>query len=197
MKKIFLIAFCLTAFAGFVHPQTKTNLEIVYSLLDQSADKIDSVLKGENNSFSFKFNSPPDYQFLRAKILDSFIKRSYNIKQENGSANLEYNITNISTSYGESFKDGFFGDYYVERSVVVQGSAIISNSGKNFSSIDFNETYRDSVRIEEITALENESLPFTKSQIPPPPVFSNLLEPIIVVGTLIVTVILLFTIRSK
>jgi len=184
-------------FAGFAHPQTKTNLEIVYSLLDQSADKIDSVLTKGDNAFSFKFSSPPEYQFLRAKILDSFIKRSYNIKQESGSANLEYNIANIFTSYGESFKDGFFGDYYVERFIVVQGSVIISNSGKKFSSIDFNETYRDSVRIEEITALENESLPFTKSQIPPPPVFSNLLEPIIVVGTLIVTVILLFTIRSK
>lgn len=110
---------------------------------------------------------------------------------------MEYNITGVSTNYGESFKDGFFGDYYVVRSVVVQGSAIISNSEKIFSSIDFIKAYRDTIKIEEIPALENESLPFTKSQIPPPPVFSNLLEPIIVVGTLIVTVILLFTIRSK
>ena len=55
----------------------------------------------------------------------------------------------------------------------------------------------DTVLFDEIKSLSNSSLPFTKGEAPAEPFFASLWEPVIAVGTAIVTIFLFFTIRSK
>lgn len=77
------------------------------------------------------------------------------------------------------------------------GSYLIVKSNNMIQPFEYAAAKTDTIKLEEISALENQTLPFTQAKIPAQPLLTSLLEPIIVVGTLIVTVILLFTVRGK
>ncbi|NMB80520.1 MAG: hypothetical protein GYA14_01745, partial [Ignavibacteria bacterium] len=109
---------------------------------------------------------------------------------------LEHTIKNIRVEYSNPYKDGFFGDLLIERIIKIDANLILSDKS-GIKTYDMNDSYKDTVEVESIGRIENPAIPFTQSAIPELPFFSNLLEPIIVVGTLIVTIILFFTVRSK
>jgi len=73
----------------------------------------------------------------------------------------------------------------------------ITNKDKTIKSFELNEIKKDTVNLSDLSEIENQNLPFTKGKVPSQPFFTGFWEPIIAVSTLILTVILLFTIRSK
>lgn len=196
MKKLLLVICVILSIQSLVYSQTKTNLEITLQLIEKTISQIDSLVD-KKNEFNFSFTSPDSYSFLKSKVADSFIKKSYTLKDLDSLQNkIEYSIHNIKVNYSDPFKDRFFGSIYVQREVVLNGAALISNSGK-IASIQLNQTFNDTIAIDQIDYIEDRGIPFTQAITPEIPLFSNLLEPIIVVGTLIVTIILFFTVRSK
>lgn len=196
MKKLLLVICVILSIQSLVHSQTKTNLEITLQLIEKTISQIDSLVD-KKNEFNFSFTSPDSYSFLKSKVADSFIKKSYTLKDLDSLQNkIEYSIHNIKVNYSDPFKDRFFGSIYFQREVALNGAALISNSGK-IASIQLNQTFNDTIAIDQIGYIEDRGIPFTQATTPEMPLFSNLLEPIIVVGTLIVTIILFFTVRSK
>ena len=93
------------------------------------------------------------------------------------------------------FKDGWFGSHYVQRFETIYGNYLQSSSES--MKKEFKITQLDTVKVEEIKNLENESFPFTKGTIPSEPFLSGFAEPIIAIGTAAAAVVLFFTIRSK
>ena len=93
------------------------------------------------------------------------------------------------------FKDGWFGSHYIQRYTTIFGNYLqsFSKEGKK----EFEITKIDTVKVEDIKYLENDSFPFTKSTIPPEPFISGVAEPLIAIGTAAVVVALFFIIRSK
>ncbi len=93
------------------------------------------------------------------------------------------------------FRDGWFGAHYVQRYCALYGNYLQSFSveGKK----DFEFSIIDTVKVEEIKYLQNESFPFTKGKIPPEPFLSAIAEPLIAIGTAAAVVILFFSVRSK
>ena len=104
-------------------------------------------------------------------------------------------IEGAGIEYGEMYRDGWFGDHLIQRYTAIYGNYL-----QTFSSIgkqDFMFEVIDTVRVEDIKYLENDSFPFTKGSIPPEPFISGLAEPIIAIGTAAVLIALFFSIRSK
>jgi len=97
--------------------------------------------------------------------------------------------------YGEIFRDGWFGTHYVERFSTISGNYLHTFSGGEKK--EFEITNVDTIKVENIKILENDSFPFTKGTIPPEPFLSGVAEPIIAIGTAAAAVALFFIIRSK
>jgi hypothetical protein len=114
----------------------------------------------------------------------------------------ELNIPNVDivmegagVEYGEMFREGFFGAHYVQRFSTMFGNYLqsFSTQGKQ----DFEITFLDTVKVEDVSSLESPSYPFTQATLPPEPFLSGVAEPVIAIGTAALVIVLFFTIRSE
>ncbi len=178
--------------------QTKTNLDVIYKLIDRSVSKADSIL-GTKQTINLSFTAPSQLEVLKPKIFQTFSSHGYSLTTSTNESNpaVNYTVTSLKVEYKNPFSDGLFGGLLLERKVSFDYSLTITSADKTIKSFSNTESQIDTVKIDEISGLENQTLPFTQSTIPSAPLLSNLWEPIIVVGTLIVTIVLLFSIRSK
>jgi hypothetical protein len=181
-----------------VKAQTQTNLDIFKELVNQS---IIQSLKGvhdsqENVYLNLKLGS--SYKIFEDQIYRSVKSQKKSIVPVyNPQENLELNYTmeNASVSYGEIFRDGFLGGYFVLRKIFISGSYRLQ--GKTNLADNFYCENVDTVKFDDLRALENSSYPFTQGEIPSEPFFSSLFEPIVAVTTAAVVIILFFSVRSK
>ena len=178
--------------------QTKTNLDVIYKLINTSVSKADSVL-GTKQTINLSFTSSPTLEVLKPKIFQAFGEHGYSLTSSTTEkfTEVNYTATSLKVEYKNPFSDGLFGGLMLEREISFNYSLTITNADKTIKSFSYTENKTDTVKLDEISGLENQTLPFTQSSIPSTPLLSNLWEPIIVVGTLIVTIVLLFSIRSK
>jgi len=178
--------------------QTKTNLDVIYKLIDKSVSKADSVL-GSKQTINLSFTSSSQLEVLKPKIFQTFSAHGYSLTTSTNESNpaVNYTVTSLKVEYKNPFSNGLFGGLLLEREISFNCSLTITNADKTIKSFSYTESQIDTVKLDEISGLENQTLPFTQSTIPSTPLLSNLWEPIIVVGTLIVTIVLLFSIRSK
>lgn len=198
MKSFTILLFIICAFARIASAQTKSNLDVIYDLINHSVVKADSVIGGKQNIFlSITASQPLDV--LKPKIQEAFSSRGLILtgRKEGSTKSVDYTLVSAKVDYKNSFSDGLFGGTLLVREVNLTGSFSIENKDGIVTPIPFAESLTDTVKLDELNSIENQSLPFTQAPVPSLPLLSNLWEPIIVVGTLIVTVILLFTVRSK
>lgn len=180
--------------------QTLSNLSVVNKLVELSAARIDSSFGNADKKIKLIFVAVPSMQILKSGLINNLINHGFNIETAENSSNigsLSYAIESVSVVYSDVRKTGFFGDLVVDRTVSLNGEYFISDGRKITKSDKFHFAEKDTVKYDSIQQLENAELAFTKGKIPEEPLFSNLLEPIIVAGTLIITVILFFTVRSR
>ena len=212
--KIFL--FFLFAFSRIISAQgqwesdhntaQKSNLEIFYYLADSSASNLLNFIPDKKKEIRLNLNLGNDYSVLGNKIISSLQrhevllsaaseKESGALSPGNDPVSINYVIDNAKVKYGEIFRRGFLGDYYIPRNIFLSGNFVINSEDVKYNS--FSYTFGDTVRFDDIKSLENSSFPFTQGEVPAEPFFSGLLEPVVAVGTAAVALFLFFTIRSK
>jgi hypothetical protein len=182
-----------------VHSQTKTNLDVLYSLSDSLVKKICAELPMDVKKISAKLNLGEVYSVFSNRIKDKFIREG-KILSESSSSELnlpEINIVfeNAGVKYDEIERDGWFGDYLAPRTLFIRGNYLCSWAETGLENFYIAE--EDTIKVDEINSLENNSFPFTKGNIPPEPFLSSLLEPVIAIGVAAISIILFFTVRSK
>ena len=197
MKNKIIVLF-LFFVVGPLAAQSKTNLEQILGLINKSVVKIDSAVHSTKVA-AVTVTSSPNLEILKPKVLEKFSGNGYQLKLESSAGDVKvfYTILNCGVEYSDIRKNGLFGSTIMDRNVTLKGSSIITLSDGSIKPVEINENVKDVINVDDVKMIEDASLPFTQAQIPQIPFFSNLLEPIIVVGTLVATVILLFTIRSK
>jgi hypothetical protein len=179
-----------------INAQPKDNLSIFYSLIDSSVNVVKEKLS-EGTSYSLSFSSPPNLALLTDRLEYAFSNLDILESNDTKTESIKYNISLAEIEYPSLFRDGFLGNYLIERKFTIQGTYIIKDkSDSNISNV-FLISHIDTVDFSTIKSLENNSLPFTTGNIPTEPFFSSLFEPIIAIGTAVLTVILFFTVRSK
>lgn len=193
-----LIIVMIFIYSQFLFPQAKTNLDIFYSLVDSSVIEMIKELPADKDSISLELNLGESYSVfnnrISAVIISSGKKITVNESREN-IPKINFVIDQVNTEYGEMFRDGFLGEYLIPRNLYLGGNFVIHNQNSSYRT--FNYSFNDTVRVDNLKTIENESFPFTMGKIPSEPFFSGIIEPVIAIGTAAIAVILFFTIRSK
>jgi hypothetical protein len=201
LSKVNSTKYFLPILAGIVllfidsgNAQLKNNLQIFNELVDSS---INSAVTFIPDSVK---NIQPDlesglFSVFNSEIISELSKRGYNLVAGSNAFKLQYTFNNAVTSYGEMYRNGFLGEYYVPRKIMLSGS--FNFSGSTIFTRDFYYSSLDTVNVDSVSALENSAYPFTQGKLPAEPFFSGILEPVVAVGTAALAVILFFTIRSK
>jgi hypothetical protein len=193
----FLIFFLFTS--PEAESQTKTNLDIFYSLTDSLVDQINYEIPSSEKKILLTLNLGQSYSLFSNSIKERF--------KQSGKETLdqppdELNIPHVDivlegagVEYGEMFRDGWFGTHYIQRYSTIFGNYIqtLSESGKK----EFEITRMDTVKVEDIKFIENESFPFTKGTTPSEPFFSGFAEPLIAIGVAAAVIVIFFTVRSE
>ena len=177
-----------------ISAQEKSNLEVFNELVDSSVTEAVSFIPDSVKHIKLNLNSGILAVF-NAEIISSLSKNGYNLVSDDNSFEFQYIITNAGASYGDMFRKGFLGDYYIPRKINLSGNYNLN--GQSIFTKDFNYTFQDTVNVDSVSSLENSSYPFTHGNLPAEPFFPGILEPVIAVGTAALAVILFFTIRSK
>lgn len=195
------IVFILILFFSLQHfAQNKSNLEIIYSLLNQSVINIsNNLIQDGNNAINLEFDNAKYFSVLKPAVIDYFQQKNISISNstKDSSIDLNYFIEDIKVDYPNTFRDGIFGKYLAERKINLKGNYFLIQNDKVGQVNAFEYSNLDTIPYNEIPSLENIAYTFTTSKIPEEPFFSSLLEPVIVVGASAVAIYLFFTVRSN
>jgi len=191
---IILAASIFWTFTGIISPQSKSNLDIFYSLADST---VSTFIHSENphDSVYTEITNLGAYSVFNNQILGFLHSNQLKAVSEKGTGTPQflYTIEKASTTYEDIFRDGFLGTYLVKRRLTFKGNYFYTGKGLK----EFNLVYSDTVKVDEIKDLENSVFSFTVGTIPAEPFFSGLFEPVAALGTAAAAVILFFTVRGK
>ena len=187
------------AFSGICFPQSKKNAELLSDLVDESIRSISQNWNEQNSLVCVNYTSQKNLDFFKDRVTAGLINSGTKLITIKDSADiiLNYSIYSVDINYNETFRDGLFGDYLVEREAGLNCSFSLESKNEVIDADNLVFSAIDTVKYAEIKDLEDTQLPFTRAEIPPEPFFSSLLEPIIAIATAVVTLFLFFTVSSK
>ncbi len=198
-RKFVLLISAVLFTTHFNFAQVKTNFEIITKLIDETVSDVKQNLPRELDELTLNFYSSDEYSLLKSKIVSSFQNRNITLVNTpaNNGTNLDLTLEDAKIEYTDSFRDGLFGTYLVERKTEINGSYFVTKTGKSNDVIEFEKSYLDTLEYDQIENIENRSIPFTQADPPGEPFFSSLLEPAIALGAAAVTIYLFFTVRTN
>jgi hypothetical protein len=194
LRLIFFIFLSTVTFS-----QSKTNLQLFYESVDSVVDSISKELNFTKQPVQLNLNLGVEYSLFSNSIYNSLQENRINYS-ENRNSGLSEIVVNIvlekcEVDYGEPFKDGLFGSYFLQRNIRLSGNYSVRDF--DFRLKRFSILKSDTVAVDEIKKIENPSFPFTEGKVPEESFFSGITEPLIAVGSAAIAVILFFSIRSK
>lgn len=182
-----------------VNAQLKTNLDVFYSLTDSLVDQINSEIPSSEKKILLTLNLGQSYSMFSNSIKERFRQSGKEILErppdELKIPNVDIVIEGAGVEYGEMFRDGWFGTHYIQRYSTIFGNYLntFSETGKK----EFEITRMDTVKVDDLKFLENDSFPFTKGTTPVEPFLSGFAEPLIAIGTAAAVIVIFFTVRSE
>jgi len=191
----FMFVFLLFQSTSF--SQTISNLDQFYTLVDSASNLLIKDL-GDQKKINLELNFGVDYSVFANKVRGTLLRSGVQLIGDNSEdqnfVRVNFVVDNSFVGYSEPEKDGFFGDFFTERTIELSGNYFVSNHSQ---LKDFKLTVKDTINVEDVEEVENRSYPFTQGELPPEPFFSSLLEPMVAIGAAAVVVILFFSVRSK
>lgn len=198
MKKSLIIsAIVFFSFLNLAFAQPKTNLDVIYSLIEKNVNQVLMKLPQEVGPFAFEYSSPEEYSSLEGRYTNTLSNKNLLKKDSTDGGTLKYSLDQIGILYSEPFRGGLLSDYKVERKVFINATFAFGYGDKVKRSEIVESQYSDTLYYSDIHKVETSNLSITHGTKPSEPLFESLLEPIIAVGAVVVTIILLFTVRSK
>jgi len=182
-----------------VNAQLKTNLDVFYSLTDSLVDQINSEISSSEKKILLTLNLGQSYSLFSNSIKERFRQNGKEILEQPPDEikipHVDIVMEGAGVEYGEMFRDGWFGTHYIQRYSTIFGNYLqtFSESGKK----EFEITRKDTVKVDDLKFLENDSFPFTKGTIPSEPFLSGFAEPLIAIGTAAAVIVIFFTVRSE
>lgn len=196
---LYLFTFLVVITLGISNAQPIDNLSRINLLIDNSINSIDGI--NINSSAYYNIHAPNNYKILQSRAELTFGKHGLREQSEkefsSESVLVKYRIDFAGVKYHDLHRDGLFGSYYLEREVSLKGYYLIQKENRTVNSDEFLMSTTDTISYKDITSYENPSLPFTQSEIPTEPFWSGITEPVIAIVTVVVTLLLFFTVRSK
>lgn len=193
IKTLFFFFICSLLIA-----QSKSNLEMINGLVDSSAILVVATLNNTDSAFDLDVNSPKEYTELNQRIVTSLARNKVKLNLDSLETNkINYSLSHVNVQYSDLFRDGLFGDYLLERNFILSGEFSIQKFSSVSTAEVFSYTVKDTISYDNYIVVENSSIPFTKGKVPEAPFFPSILEPVVAITTVVVSVILFFSVRSK
>ncbi|MGK9368817.1 hypothetical protein ACSSWA_07940 [Melioribacter sp. Ez-97] len=186
-KKI-LILFLFAGAYDYSFSQNK----IIDELLD-NALKEHASLFSANKDYNLIISLPRKLEGLRPYLLDYF-RNSFEY-ENGGGKKIILVINDASTSYS-LIERGFFTDDFLERSLYISGMLIYPEES-GFGNALFSGSVKDTVLYDDYAVNDLMKLPVEQGELPDKTKLKDILQPVLIVATLITSVILLFTVRSN
>jgi len=198
LKKALIISVVLLfSLINLSFAQPKTNLDVIYDLISQNINKVLMKLPNEVRPFTFEYSTLEEYSNLEGRFINNLSNKNLLKKDSSDGGTLKYFLDQIGIIYSEPFRDGLLGDYKIERKVFLNATFAFGYGDKIKRSEIVESQYSDTLYYSDIEKIETSNLSITQGTKPPEPLFESLLEPVVAVGAIVVTIILLFTVRSK
>ncbi|OGU15584.1 MAG: hypothetical protein A2X61_03240 [Ignavibacteria bacterium GWB2_35_12] len=177
----------------------KTNFEIIDSLLNNYTDKFCNnqfLQKGE--IIRLEITSHPARWLLMDKLLRELAHDSCAISNDstkNVSCSYEININNILVKY---LKNNLSQDS-LDREIVVHISASRLNNDKIVPLEEFKSSFTDRIARDNVVSVDSKQYDFASSPVPlrEKTFFEEIVQPVILIASTVVAVVLLFTVRSN
>ncbi len=199
LVSIVLVAYGLSQESGELKTPA-TNLDVMRSLARMIADR---TLKeaGVKDTPKIQITVLPKESawYIESGIIDAM--RTANLSlSDDGTAPflIEFGLSDARVQYSNIRKDGFFGAKLVDRKVNLRLTSKVVNrqTGILAFSSDLEESITDTIELSEVSKVENPAIAITKGTLPGEGFFSNFAEPLILIGSIAIAVILLFNVRS-
>ncbi len=174
-----------------------TNLEIIRSLSRAGAARaLQNARPGKVHISIF----PQDVAWMiEGGVLEAARVHQLEVTEaETAAYRISFGVDDARVLYTNIRRDGLFGPRIVDRTVRLRLSAKIVDGGEAriVRTADIEESQTDTIRVADIAQVENPAVPFTKGTLPREGFFASLAEPLIVVGSVAIAVLLLFHVRS-
>lgn len=197
MRFILIIALFFPVFC-FSQSEIQTNLDIFDSSADSLAKYLSAKLS-EMHIDSAKADIVAENGaaiYLASKIIES---EETTFFSANETADKDLSSVKLIAEQFETKYSLIENEDYVKREIIMRITLyMLLKSGELKRFDDFEIAYSDSVRRSIIPYIENKNLAFTRGEVPEKPksFFKKILEPAIIVTSALITVIVLFTVRS-
>ena len=199
IKNLFIIVIVLSSvLSSGLFSQTLSNLERINLLVDASTKEISSASQDTTDSYKLVNKTLNEYNILNSRVVAGLSKNGIKIDNDSSLSNIiSYTISHSGVEYSDLFRDGLFGEYLLERKFDLMGNYVVEKNGIVINSNTFEISKMDTISYNNFAFVENNSLPFTKANVPSEPFLPSIVEPVIAITAVAVTIILFFTVRSK
>jgi hypothetical protein len=195
----------ILAFSAFSQENDKarrapSNLELMRSLAATIGDSVGAAIGRQDSSSLGLTVLPKDMAwYVESALLQGLSKHRLVIRAagENELAG-EFGLGKARVEYEDIRRQSFLGSKIVDRkvTVIIIAKVVDQKKGSILLARDFQEAYRDTIPLSEIQNVESLGLPLTRGTVPKEGFFSNLAEPLVMLGAIGVAVYLLFNVRS-
>jgi hypothetical protein len=111
---------------------------------------------------------------------------------------VDFSIGDIRVEYSNIRRDGFLGSRLVDRrvSLLLSAKAFERKSGAVRIAKDYAEQATDTIPLSAVPGIESPLLPLTRGSVPSEGFFTNVAEPLVMLGAIAVAVYLLYSVRN-
>ena len=177
-----------------------SNLELMRALALQIGDTVGQTLEQPDSVMLSVTVQPKDVAwYIESGLLRGLSKHRLVIHAAGtGGFAGEFGFGKAHVDYENIRRQGFLGSKIIDRivTIVVSAKMVDLQKGDILFARDFEKASRDTIQLSDVERVENPSLPLTRGVVPGEGFFSNLAEPLVMLGAIGVAVYLLFTVRS-
>jgi len=206
MKRIFVLllagvaALLPTPVRADDPPVPRPNLRILQDMMAEIADSVFAIPGAQPASTVRYAIQPSAHAWYLEHTLRAPAQGHGLVPTEAADAryDVRFGVEEIGVTYANARRTWVFGEQVMDRTVLLGGTVKIveQGSGAILLARSFATAVHDTVPVVGIESLESPGIPATHSAPPSAGLFSSLVEPIVLIGSVAVAVYLLFSVRN-
>jgi hypothetical protein len=178
----------------------RQTLHILQDMMSAVADTVFAVPAATQNASVRTTIQPPAHAWFLEQSVHTSARAHGLVPAESAAPqyDVRFGIEQIGVIYEDTRRTWIFGEQVMDRTVRLAGTVklVEQETGTILLSRPFTTAVRDTVPVVGIEALESPGIPATHGVAPASGLFSSLVEPIVLVGSVAVAVYLLFSVRN-
>ncbi|MDZ7766162.1 MAG: hypothetical protein U5K00_17370 [Melioribacteraceae bacterium] len=111
--------------------QPKSNLTIIYDLIDDNVNQLIEKLPQQTNKIIFDYSALPEYESLESRFIYNLDNENYLVESEEDLPTLKYSLDQIGVYCIQNhFRGGLLSDYKIERRIFLNGTMALGSGPK-------------------------------------------------------------------